>query len=767
MAIQINKLLLKIGSQNNKGDNKGLVRTILSQDFFNQGSNLPKLFALLEISSPDNQQTDDIINILNIIELKISDRIQKIYQSINERKSFQAEDLSEHLLELILKSLNGEIKYLLEERNCSELLKNINLFIGIIEPFFNKDSEEKYHFHFSYLNNIKNLLIYKQGDKYNLMDVIKSNNEETSEINKGKIFSNILSGELDNNSFLAICNQNLIDYVILDKLKQVIISMDIGEALGYFKKILREIDTVEETSFAAIFIYLTGGERKDIAPKNSIERLIVTEKNTEKLLSPSIIPDFEKIFKNLFLGIKNIYKKIRLSIIKLKNKIFKFKKRKKLDKNKVSKTDDKTKETQQGEIIIEKPKPKKKSKLIILTANLVKSIGKGMGKLITAIQNVLVKIINTVWSKKILIIGFTISILLFYQVTVWLNTKKTEEKTEITYNQTFIEIEGKLESLEASLIYKNYDKANEIIAEITPMMEKTSASTIPEYVKKYKNLKKTIDEYNQKINKVEIVETPTAIALETQNNSINNIILNNGYLALIDYANKKINIFDTVKEKTTEWDISENEIDISDAPISTNSEDGFILYSNNQLHSFNIADKKIQKINKTFTDGDISDIEEYADNIYALDQKNNQIYLYKYQQGKEWINDSSTELSNAIDIVIDGNIFILKNNGSILKYFKGEKQNFALQEINPKLKKPAKFYTDSDSDYLYILEPSNKRIIIYEKETANSTTNNLMVQYTSSKFTNLKDFAIDEKNKIIYVLNGNEIFKINISFPTN
>lgn len=762
MSIKINKLSINFNERSYKQEKSGLSRAILSRDFFNQESKLPELFALIEIKKINGIETESIYKLLDAIEWKIISRVQKIYNSINERKSFQTDNLSEHLLELILKSLNGEIKDIIEERNFVSP-SDINIFIGVLEPFISKN-EEKYYFHFTVLNNIKNILIYKQGDKYKLMNIIEENQKNNEEeVNNKKLFSNIMSGEIDNDSYIIVANQKVIDYVIPDKLKQLVISMNIKEATKYLKKILTEIDPTEENlSFSAMLIYLTDEEESKVfKPENSIKNLISTEKNTEKFLTPSILPDFKVIFTNISKAMRNAFKFIGKKTISFKNFLLK------------------TKESGKNKDKKEKIKSRIKSlyaikhnkisygikKIFLFILKYIKEFFKFVKRIIFGFLYIFVvafrKIKKLSFMQIALIIIFIIAIGVFFKGTSRLNKKKTEDENKITSNKSLDELEQKFDSLEASLIINNYDKSSKILKEIKDIMGKTLAADIPEYKDKYNELEKKVNDYNKKINKINKIENPAAV--KNNLSEINNIAIISNKLALISNSLNKIEIIDIKNDTSYGWDLSEENTLSNLKYFSSGGDDKILAYreEKNKPYELDLKNKKIIPLTKSFFNGNLTDIKNYADNIYAIDTKNNQIYFYKYENGQKWIKDSNISLENAINLAIDGNIFVLKNNGEILKFFKGNKENFSLQDIDPALTSPIKFFTDADAKYLYILDPSNKRVLVFEKE-CKDTKCQLVAQYTSESFNDMSDFAVNEVSKTIYLLNKNNIYKIKI-----
>jgi hypothetical protein len=115
-----------------------------------------------------------------------------------------------------------------------------------------------------------------------------------------------------------------------------------------------------------------------------------------------------------------------------------------------------------------------------------------------------------------------------------------------------------------------------------------------------------------------------------------------------------------------------------------------------------------------------------------------------------WLKESP-DLSAAQQIAVDGSIFILQNDTTVTNYFSGKKTTFALPAVTPAISKITRIWTTTDAKYLYVLEPSLRRIIVVTKEGA------FVRQYTSDTWTELRDLVISEKDKLGYVLHGTTI----------
>jgi len=106
---------------------------------------------------------------------------------------------------------------------------------------------------------------------------------------------------------------------------------------------------------------------------------------------------------------------------------------------------------------------------------------------------------------------------------------------------------------------------------------------------------------------------------------------------------------------------------------------------------------------------------------------------------------------------IDGHIYVQNNDGSVIKLLRGEVEDFKFEKVEPELKAPTKISGSIEEGYIYVLEPENKRLVVFDKK------GQFVAQYQSPVFDALVDFSVDVENKNVYVLNSNKLF----TFPIN
>jgi len=156
----------------------------------------------------------------------------------------------------------------------------------------------------------------------------------------------------------------------------------------------------------------------------------------------------------------------------------------------------------------------------------------------------------------------------------------------------------------------------------------------------------------------------------------------------------------------------------------------------------------------------LSNVSSFASHLYFLDKKSGKIIKYpflgksKWVEAVSWLSSDASRNIDAKSMAVDGNVWVLAKDNSIYRYYAGEFKETLKIDIFPAIKDLSKIFTSTGLPYLYISEPSQKRIIILDK------TGKVIRQFQSDSFDNLLDFSVSENGKTIYILNGLEVFKI-------
>lgn len=151
----------------------------------------------------------------------------------------------------------------------------------------------------------------------------------------------------------------------------------------------------------------------------------------------------------------------------------------------------------------------------------------------------------------------------------------------------------------------------------------------------------------------------------------------------------------------------------------------------------------------------------YGSNIYFLNSKEGKIVKFslsdKNVSSSEWLSPQTEKRPfEAKSMAIDGDIWVLTNDFKVDRYYQGLFSKSFKINIFPILKNPTKIFTSPNISRIYILEPIKKRIIVMTKH------GEVIKQYSSDKFNNLQDLSVSKNEERIYLLNGKEVYKIDL-----
>jgi len=152
------------------------------------------------------------------------------------------------------------------------------------------------------------------------------------------------------------------------------------------------------------------------------------------------------------------------------------------------------------------------------------------------------------------------------------------------------------------------------------------------------------------------------------------------------------------------------------------------------------------------------DLGTFAGNLYLLDKK--MIWVYPageagFGNKKAWLKNPA-DFSEALGMAIDGAIWVLKKDGSIEKYLRGEKDAFGIAGMDKDFSEPAALYTSPEEEHLYILDKGNSRIVVLNKN------GEYYSQYKSPQISDAQSLVAWEKEGKIFLLNGSKIYQIEL-----
>ena len=198
------------------------------------------------------------------------------------------------------------------------------------------------------------------------------------------------------------------------------------------------------------------------------------------------------------------------------------------------------------------------------------------------------------------------------------------------------------------------------------------------------------------------------------------------------------------------------------------SEDKIFIYTNtDKMIGYDITSKTQGELKVTDGVGkweDAKAISSFVTNVYLLDSEAGEVWKHVetetgYGKGTSYANANKTSLRGAVDLAVDGNLYVLLNNGDVVKFIKGTvDQGFSLTNIpagNNKVEIPTKIYTDADTNYIFVLDKKTNRILKFDK------SGNYVNQIVLDNMP-IDDFVVNGKVQKMWMFSGGKIFGIDL-----
>ncbi len=152
----------------------------------------------------------------------------------------------------------------------------------------------------------------------------------------------------------------------------------------------------------------------------------------------------------------------------------------------------------------------------------------------------------------------------------------------------------------------------------------------------------------------------------------------------------------------------------------------------------------------------------FGGNIYVLEKDNGKIWRYSgvrlgFADKQEWLGPGiRADFSKATTWAIDGSVWVLYEGGKLDRYSLGVPQNFRLTGPLTDLAGLRAIFADEEAKYLYLLDSTNKRVLVFDKNGEYKS------EYTSDLLVDASQLVVSEKEKKIVFLAQGKLYSIEI-----
>lgn len=151
-------------------------------------------------------------------------------------------------------------------------------------------------------------------------------------------------------------------------------------------------------------------------------------------------------------------------------------------------------------------------------------------------------------------------------------------------------------------------------------------------------------------------------------------------------------------------------------------------------------------------------------NAFTLSPEQGQIWrhtrtLSSFNKGEPYFADAQ-DLKGGVDLVTGAQVFVLKEDGSVLKFAGGKKDEFSLKAPpapDDKLAGANSLGMNFSNNNIYVADPKHHRVVEF------AANGDYARQFSNAAFSGAEDIVVDDKTNTLYVLAGNKVFQVGLA----
>lgn len=364
--------------------------------------------------------------------------------------------------------------------------------------------------------------------------------------------------------------------------------------------------------------------------------------------------------------------------------------------------------------------------------------------------------------SKILLCIAVLSAGVFVGSMGYLRYKAVREERMASYLNQIQAIKDKKDAAEASSIYGDDARAFQLLKEAEDLLavlpkEGRATGTVTA------ELQTDITRLLHKLQRWETIASESILQLtEAGGAAVTDLAHLDGFL--LAHGPESARLIMTHPDTRTQESVSHDAFAKLRAGATPKEEDTVIFaFDAKDVAAYDKTAKKITDLDISFPQEEsiIQSLFVYNQRLFTLDPNTNQIYRHAktqtgYERGSPWVKSAeSIDIRTAVSLAIDGDIYVLTAT-DILLFRSGSPQAFTIQNLDPALDRPAKIWTYNGVPYLYVLEPTNKRLIVLDKSGV------LVAQYTDPAWKHPTGMVIDAEKNLAYVLDSNIVYRFSV-----
>lgn len=691
----------KLTISNSKGDYQSYVWVAPSEQGGTTG--LGQLFIIVEIKSREKK----IPMVLNQIVEELS---EYYYHSPTKNTEAALETTAQYFNENVVDIAGKNLKWVREKMSILVAAVQENKLI---------------------LSNYNKIKVWMLRDN-KIHDVTSGQGESQKSMAGKKILSQLISGQLIDGDVLLLTNSTIFDYFSDEKIKKTISTLAPTQACAFFKNTL--LDYKVGVDFSTIIIKFSEFKKEERLLSQSAKGETAVDEGIEELnrTEPKMLG---KVAKSIGAGIKKGLGQTGQKVGELiKPRL-------------------KTKAKRQGEEV--KQERREKDTGQAPPEGLMQPTDDKGGRWARWLAKFKKwKTINRVEYRLVVLI-LIVGALFAGSLAVVNNRQESQQKNE-EFQGIVAEINDKLNSMEAALIYKDETRAQELLGEARELLGSLPQDNAQQQYT-YLELKDSVEAQVGRIYKLDKIENPEILAvLPPGFNPTSNIYISNKDII---YAARGGEVYKLNSESKSMDKVAEIQGQIKQI-LDFETSRILLVTSRNETWLLDTGNDSTRQVSFSLPTDEsvIGGMATYAQKLYVLDEGQNNIYKYSYNTSSfsnptAWL-EGAGDIAGNISIVVDGNIWLSAKDGQIDKFFKGKEEVFSLKGAYEPVSAQTVLYTADSLDNLYLLDRSNNRIYIADKQ------GKITQQLLGDELEDIVSIVPNANEQEIYVMTGERVYKV-------
>jgi hypothetical protein len=354
-------------------------------------------------------------------------------------------------------------------------------------------------------------------------------------------------------------------------------------------------------------------------------------------------------------------------------------------------------------------------------------------------------------------------------VSVWaavhLFTISQRSRTEADLEGLVEQINTNLKKAENQRLVGKIDEANDILYQSEQRANQIISSESGLYRSEALNLLQAIRSKREEINNVVRIASPSVaanVAARNENVTAEGMVgLSDGEFYVYDHHDVYRVLLNAVDNPFTLGD----DLSIIDAVSFPRYESVAFLTADNSV--IEVVGGEATPMKTEDLNGWMSgeDVKSYLRNLYILSASAKKIFKYERltnRYGAPVQYNVNGDLTGAIDMAIDGNVYVLKQGGTVLKFYRGEVQPFQILRLPKDAMKDVTKVAKQGS--FYFLDSANRRVIVTTDGGATGESTYLrQYVFEGEQVGTLRDLYVDPEDTHLFVLDDRRVYVVDLA----